>query len=72
MGRCIMTLVDDVPMNGINLELWETEQDRIHARSLLNKTNLGSGEALIAFGLTASVPLKQWPLACYCELMSQL
>lgn len=71
MECCLTTMADEI-LKGIHLELWETEQDKIYAEDLMKKANLESGEKIIAFGLTASVPLKQWPLSCYCELMSQL
>lgn len=58
--------------SGTELELWETEADRQHVSELFKAYGLGADDMLVAFGLSASAPFKQWPVAFYGELMHKL
>jgi len=51
-------------------EIWWSAEERIHADRFLVKSRLSGDERLIAFGVGASSPRRQWPF--YCELIRLL
>lgn len=58
--------------SGVELELWEKEIDRQRILKLLEECNFKTDDILVAIGLAASVPSKQWPAACYAELVNMI
>lgn len=72
IGGCLVEMTKGHVLGGTELELWETEADRQRVLALLENFGFAKEHKLVAIGVTASAPLKQWPVARYGELVNRL
>ncbi len=71
-GCCLTKLPSEVAWPNSELELWENGEDRKRAFAMLCEAGWSVGEHLVCIGVSASIPMKQWPISQYMKLIDRM